>query len=184
MKIVLFDLGKTLEDRGLLLPGAHDTLQAIQAMQGPGREVAVLALVSDFNMPTRPEQIPTLQQQYYEILDQLGIRSFFEPVAERVTLSTAVGVVKPDERIFRAVIAKINAGLCFQDVIFITENRTHVVAAHHLGMRALHFKGPGQQTGDVDRLVHLVPLIEEFLEDSPSSRQLHRSRGRSPHVVN
>jgi hypothetical protein len=29
MKVILFDLGKTLEDRAVLLAGARETLQAI-----------------------------------------------------------------------------------------------------------------------------------------------------------
>lgn len=162
MKIVLFDLGRTLEEQDVLLPGAGETLQAIQAMQDASKDV-VLALISDFNMPDRPEQIPAIQQQYYDILDTLGIRSFFEPVADRVTLSTEVGVFKPDERIFRAVIKKIDEDLSLQNVVFITENRSHVEAARDLGMTAIHFKGPGQNAGDVDRLVDLIPIIQEFL---------------------
>ena len=82
-----------------------------------------MALVSDFDMPDDPEQIPIIRQRYYEILDGLGLRSLFEPVADRVTLSAEVGVFKPDERIFLAVIEKIADGLRFGDVVFITENR-------------------------------------------------------------
>jgi FMN phosphatase YigB (HAD superfamily) len=163
MKVVLFDLGKTLEDRDVLLPGARETLQAIQAMRDSDGEAAVLALVSDFYMPDNPEQIPLIQQRYYELLDKLGIRSFFEPVADRVTLSTEVGVFKPDEKIFRAVIEKIDEGLGFRDVIFVTENQEHVLEARRLGIRGVHFKGPGQNSGEVDRLVELVPLIRNFL---------------------
>jgi FMN phosphatase YigB (HAD superfamily) len=163
MKVVLFDLGKTLEDREVLLPGARETLQAIQAMRDSDGEAAVLALVSDFYMPDNPEQTPLIQQRYYELLDMLGIRSFFEPVAHRVTLSTEVGVSKPDEKIFRAVIEKIDESLSFQDVLFVTENREHVIEARRLGMSAIHFQGPGQNAGDVDRLVELVPLIQKFL---------------------
>src|ERR671920_350634 len=100
---------------------------------------------------------------YYEILEDLGIRSFFEPVAERVTLSSEVGVFKPDEKIFRNVIEKIDEGLHFGDVIFTTENRWHVIEARRLGMRAIHFQGQGQNTGDVDRLVEVIPLVREFL---------------------
>ena len=33
MKVIIFDLSKTLEDRDVLLPGARETLQAIQAMR-------------------------------------------------------------------------------------------------------------------------------------------------------
>lgn len=163
MKVVLFDLGKTLEDRDVLLPGARETLQAIQAMRDSNGEAAVLALVSDFNMTDNPEQIPFIQQRYYKLLDKLGIRSFFEPVADRVTLSTEVGVSKPDEKIFRAVIEKIDEGLGFRDVLFVTENQEHVLEARRLGIRGVHFKGPGQNSGEVDRLVELVPLIRKFL---------------------
>lgn len=166
MKIVLFDLGKTLEDQDVLLPGARETLQAIKAMRDSSGEAVVMALVSDFDMPDRPGQIPVIRQQYYDILDSFGIRSFFEPVSERVTLSTEVGVFKPDEKIFRAVIEKLNEDLSFQCVMFITENLEHIEAARHLGMTAIHFNGPGQTSGDVDRLVDLIPIIQVFLTDS------------------
>jgi hypothetical protein len=76
MKGVLFDLGKTLEDRDVLLPGARETLQAVQAMRDSNGEAAALALVSDFDTPDNPEQIPLIQQRYYKLLDKLGIRSF------------------------------------------------------------------------------------------------------------
>ena len=163
MKVVLFDLGETLENQDVLLPGARETLQAIQEMHDPSGEAAVLALVSDFDIPDSPEQIPAIRQRYYEILEGLGIRSFFEPVAERVTLSSEVGVFKPDEKIFRTVIEKFGEGLHFGDVIFTTENREHVTEARRLGMRAIHFQGPGQNTGDVDRLVDVIPLVQKFL---------------------
>jgi FMN phosphatase YigB (HAD superfamily) len=163
MKVVLFDLGKTLEDQDVLLPGARETLQTIQAMRDPSGETVALALVSDFDMPDDPEQIPIIRQRYYDILDGLGLRSFFEPLADRVTLSSEVGVFKPDEKIFRAVIEKIDEGLRFGDVVFITENRRHVIEARRLGMRAIHFQGPGQNTGDVDRLVEVIPLVQKFV---------------------
>jgi hypothetical protein len=66
MKGVLFDLGKTLEDRDVLLPGARETLQAVQAMRDSNGEAAALALVSDFDTPDNPEQIPLIQQRYYK----------------------------------------------------------------------------------------------------------------------
>jgi FMN phosphatase YigB (HAD superfamily) len=61
------------------------------------------------------------------------------------------------------VIEKIDEGLGFRDVIFVTENQEHVLEARHLGMRGVHFKGPGQNSGEVDRLLELVPLIRNFL---------------------
>ena len=86
MKLVFFDLGDTLESGDVLLPGALETLQGIADLRSSGGEPAVLGLISDFDMPG-PE--------YYAILDLLGIRSFFEPVATRVTLSNEVGSSSP-----------------------------------------------------------------------------------------
>ena len=106
MKLVLFDLGDTLESGGVLLPGAVETLEAIAALRTDGQSAAVLGLVSDFRMPATPADVAGIQQEYYSLLEDLGIRQFFEPVAERVTLSTEVGVFKPDQAVFRAAASK------------------------------------------------------------------------------
>lgn len=173
MRIVFFDLGNTLEQQDVLMPGAIELLTAVQAMHGPRGSLPVMGLISDFYMPASPGDIPRLQEEYYHILEILGIREFFEPVNERVTLSSEVGVFKPDESIFRAAIDKIHKDLAFGDTLFITEERSHVEAARALGMRAIHFKGPGQTEGDVDCLLDLKPRIEEFL-DIPTPRALLR----------
>ncbi|GAA3688446.1 hypothetical protein GCM10023081_27240 [Arthrobacter ginkgonis] len=165
MKLVLFDLGNTLESEGVLLPGALDTLQAIDSLSNGGQPAALLGLMSDFDMPGTPSDVPIIQQQYYRLLDDLGIRAFFEPVAERVTLSTEVGVFKPDEAIFRAAASKFSPALDLGDVLFITENRSHVLAARRLGLAAVHVRGPGQPDGEVETLPELVPLVQAFVED-------------------
>ncbi|MGH3565050.1 MAG: M20/M25/M40 family metallo-hydrolase [Pseudonocardia sp.] len=162
MKLVLFDLGNTLESGDVLLPGALETLDAVVAMRDGAAPAALLGLVSDFTMASEPSEIPGIQQQYYVILDLLGIRGFVEPVEERVTLSTEVGVFKPDEAVFRAAVAKVSPGLTFADTMFITENRSHVLAARHLGLTAVHVRGPGQPTGDVEKLTDLIPIIRDF----------------------
>jgi FMN phosphatase YigB (HAD superfamily) len=163
MKAVLFDLGNTLEKEGGLLPGATETLRAIQIMQDRSGQAPALALISDFIMPDSPDQISIIQQQYYEILDQLGIRGFFEPVSKMVTLSTEVGVSKPHKKIFEAALRKIDERLGLQDAVFITEDKIHITKARQLGMKAIHFKGPGQTTGDADRLLDLIPIVKKFI---------------------
>src|SRR5512132_596333 len=98
MKVILFDLGNTLENTqvGGLLPGALKALKAIQEMKGADGKPAVLALVSDFgDIPATPAQIDASLQEYLEIIDNLGIRKFFEPVSKRITLSTQAGATKP-----------------------------------------------------------------------------------------
>ena len=165
-KIILFDLGNTLENtkKEVLIPGALKTLQATNTMRDSNGKVPILALVSDFDMPESPAQIAAIQQRYFAILDRLGIRLFFEPVAKRVTLSTEVGVFKPDKKIFQAVLKKLDGHPSFKNVLFITENLDHVQKARLLTMKAIHFKGPGETSGDVNKLVNLIPLIKKFVE--------------------
>jgi FMN phosphatase YigB (HAD superfamily) len=161
VKLVLFDLGKTLEENDVPLPGARAMLEAVTTLHDADGQPAVqLGLISDFLTPDSPEDIPQIRQQYFAILNHVGIRDLFEPVEETVTLSTEVGAFKPDKAVFLAAAAKAGAG--FADTIFITENRGHVLAARQLGLTAVHFQGPGQVSGDVATLPELVPIIKDF----------------------
>jgi len=162
MKLILFDLGDTLEHQDVLLPGAMEVLQTVSNLKDSEGQPVLLALVSDFLMLRQPSDIPRLQQQYYDLLGRLGIDAFFRPLEQFVTLSTEVGVFKPDRLIFQTAIEKAHADLAFSDVLFVTENREHVQAVRTLGMHAVHFKGPGQQQGDIDHLLDLVPVINEL----------------------
>jgi len=167
--LVFFDLGNTLESDDVLLPGALETLTQIAEIKDDTGRAVLLGLISDFTPATTPEQIPAIQAEYYDIIGRLGIRSFFEPVAERVTLSTEVNVRKPDPAIFRRAIEKLDPAASFADSLFVTENLAHVRAARRLGMRAMHFRGPGQLTGDIISLPDLVPLVRDFVEGTPDS---------------
>lgn len=165
MKIVLFDLGDTLEHKDTLLPGATETLSSIQNMKDSSDQPFVLGLVSDFGLPQNTgdqNEIKIAQEKYYEIIEKLGIRRFFEPVGDRVTLSIEVGIEKADQKIFRKAVDKLSNGLSFGNVIFVTEKKEHIDAVRGFGMNAIHFKGPGQQNADVEKLTDLIPKIEEF----------------------
>lgn len=190
VKLVLFDLGNTLESGGVLLPGALETLRAVASIRVEGQPPPALGLLSDFHMPRQSQDVAAIQQEYYDLLDDLGIRELFEPLAQHVTLSTEVGVFKPAAAMFRAAASKISPDLDLKDVLFVTENRNHVLAARLLGMVAVQVRGPGQSEADVDTLAGLVPLVREFLEggeppettvvhDSPATRNdvMHRIHG-------
>jgi len=167
MRVILFDLGNTLEDQnqGILIPGALAALTAIRAMKDSKGNAPVLALVSDFgDIPADEAQIRASQQEYYAILENLGIRHFFEPVEQHVILSTEAGFTKPAKEIFQAVIKRLNPKLRFQDIMFITEKKPHVTAARTLEMKAVHFKGPGENSGDILQLKDLIPLVKSFLK--------------------
>jgi FMN phosphatase YigB (HAD superfamily) len=168
MRIVFFDLGRTLEYDGELLPGAVETLQTIQEMRDTLGAPPVLALISDHFMTKDPARIPLLRQDYYAELERLGIRSFFEPLAERVTLSTELGVRKPDERMFRTAIDRIAPGLGYAETMFTADTPEHVEAARRLGMTAYHLEVRGEPAGDVGSLPDLIPLVQRFVSTGPA----------------
>ncbi len=179
MRVVLFDLGNTLIDNHHnLLPGAEEMLNAAQLLQDPDGQLVKLALVSDFTSPATPEQVEPIRQQYYSILRGTNLAKFFDPLPVRVTLSTEVGVGEPDRRIFRAALDKIDSSLHFHHAIFIEENPAHVAGARRLGMMAIHFKGPGQSHGEVEKLVDLIPLIKRMVAFSPCCKKRSEAVGR------
>lgn len=164
MKVVVFDLGETLAHRGTLLPGAVETLTAVSGIRAEdGRQVG-MGLLSDFDMPHSPAEVPQIRERYLAILDDLGIRRFFEPVDVGVTLSSEVGVSKPDPRTFRAALDKFGVG--FESSMFVTENEAHVLAARKLGMRAVHCAPASAAPGAIAQLTDLVPIVRDFVSPS------------------
>jgi FMN phosphatase YigB (HAD superfamily) len=162
MKIVLFDLGDTLEFRnnGLSepMPGAIDLLSSINTMHDIDGNPPFLGLVSDFDLNRRV---------YIDILRGLHLDNFFSDLTKQITLSNDedVGCLKPCEKIFRVAIDKVQEGLPFQNALFITEKKEHIDAVKRLGMRGIRFRFPPDdiQQGDVDSLLGMIPHIQTFV---------------------
>ena len=116
----MFDLGLTLIDADRRpFPNAREALATIAGLKAGGKPLRS-CLISDFTMPTPPvtkAKINALFEEYLGVLGGAGLRSFFEPVAKRVTLSTHAGVNKPHRAIFETALrtagregaARINA---------------------------------------------------------------------------
>ena len=184
MRAILFDLGNTLvDDQNHPLPGAIDLLVAVHDLRDPEGRPVVSALVSDWKMADKPAEKQKLRKEYLAELRGSSLDVFFQPLAKRVTLSTDVGVYKPDRRIFRAALDRLDPGLPFHHALFVTERLEHIQAARELGMMAIHFKGPGQVTGEVDKLVDLLPLFQRMLAFSPCRKRRDEAVGRYASVA-
>jgi FMN phosphatase YigB (HAD superfamily) len=142
IRALLLDLGGTLIDADRhVFPGVNDALTAFRNLKAADGTPLVTCLVSDYTMPEprTPEKITEAFAEYLGILDGIGLRGFFEPVDERVTLSTNVGVSKPDAKVFEAALKRANLDAALTEALFITEDAGHVAAARTLGMQALQF---------------------------------------------
>ena len=141
IKAPLFDLGGTLEVDDRVLPGAAEALSVIAKLQTADGVPLVTCLVSDFKMPV-PRTVQAMNaafSEYLEILDRLDLRRFFEPVAERVTLSTHAGALKPARLVFETALKRAKLDASIEDALFITENSHHVQACRKLKMTVLQF---------------------------------------------
>lgn len=187
MRVILFDLGDTLElvtpdGRNVLVPGAIEMLEAVLALRDPDGSPPLVALISDFDNETTTrrvsasvQELAALRKEFRGLLTELGLDRFFEPFEQRVTLSAEAGVRKPDPGIFRAALDKVARNLPFHHAIFVTENEGHVEGARRLGMNAIKFRTPG---GDVELLADLPRLIGSFLEFHPCGKSPSEAQGR------
>jgi beta-phosphoglucomutase-like phosphatase (HAD superfamily) len=144
IRVIMFDLGMTLiDDDRRPFPHVADALTAVSELKtGDGKPLRS-CLVSDFTMATAPvtaAKVAALFKEYLAILDETGLRPFFEPVKKRVTLSTHAGVQKPDRRIFEQALQRLGADVALDACLFVTENAAHIDAARGtLGMATLQF---------------------------------------------
>lgn len=144
IRVVLFDLGKTLvDDQRQPYPHVRAALSAIAGFNTVSGKPLRSALVSDYTMidpPLTPPRIKPLFDEYLAILGATGLREFFEPVARRVTLSTHAGVTKPQRALFEKALSRLRVKATLDECVLITESKTHVDAVRKkLGMQALQF---------------------------------------------
>jgi FMN phosphatase YigB (HAD superfamily) len=167
-RIVLFDLGDTLEHNDVLREDALETLNRIQSMEN----TPILGLVSDFGKrdewgpPPSEEQIKRSQQDYYSILSDLQIDHFFDPLDQKVTLSTEVDNTKSEDiqKFFHTAIKKLS-NTSLNEIIFITENIDHIRSANALGVKTIFLKlenNSSQTNGTytISKLIESINLIE------------------------
>lgn len=178
MAVILLDLGNTLLDDGdKPLAGAIDLLTALRSMSDSDGQPLKFGLVSDWDMSDDPARRPGLVNKYYAILKSAGIDHFFTPLEQRVTLSTEVGAFKPDPNIFQAALDKLDPGSSKHHALFVTENAAHVKAAREQGMMAIHFKGPGETSGEIEHLVDLIPMVGRLVKYAPCCKKHGEAAG-------
>ncbi len=170
MRLLLFDLGETLERRGRARAGAVELLTALrQARDGEGQP-PLLALLSDFGLAATPAAAARLRRAYLHDLRAMGLARFFRPKGAHVTLSSDVGAFKPDPRLFRAAVERAGPGLGLHDAVFVTENAEHVRAARALGLLAVQVRAASAPRGPGLPFDELLPVLVRLLEFAPCSK--------------
>jgi len=168
IRVVIFDLGRTLID-STNQPFAHvkEALTAISSFTTTGGTPLRSCLVSDFRAPSPPvtaAKIKAIFDEYLAILDQTGLRPFFEPVKKRVTLSTHAGTEKPDRKIFQTALQRLGAKVPLTECLLVTEESAHIhEVRHNLGMQTLQFRSAGSSEFDFDDWAEVPMLIANLI---------------------
>lgn len=170
MRLLLFDLGETLERRGRARPGAAELLRALGRVRDGDGEAPLLALVSDYGLASTPAEAAGLRRDYLRELRATGLARFFAPFDARVTLSSDVGALKPDARIFQAAVARAGPGLGLHDAVFVSENAAHVRAARALGLLAVQVRAASAPRGPGLPFDELLPVLTRLLEFAPCAK--------------
>jgi beta-phosphoglucomutase-like phosphatase (HAD superfamily) len=168
IRVVMFDLGRTLVDETRRpFPHVEDALAAIAEFKTEDGKPLQSCLVSDFEVSDRPvteAEIPALFAQYLSILDQTGLRRFFESVNERVTLSIHARAMKPDRRIFEKALERLGVTLPLEDCLLVTEEASHIHDARTiLKMKALQFRNAGSGQADFEDWAEAPALIADLV---------------------
>jgi FMN phosphatase YigB (HAD superfamily) len=172
MKLVLFDLGNTLENNSTLRDDAIDTLDYINLMEANDPPLLILGLASDNEFPnTSPDQA---RARYYSLLNEFGIANYFEPfhntdVNPKITLSKDVGATKDEnlELFMQTAIDKIG-NTSFNELIFITEDKLHIDKANSLGIKTIFLNLDGIPTNEdqftITKLKDSKAIIKDLIQ--------------------
>ncbi|MEZ6141571.1 MAG: hypothetical protein R3B84_13445 [Zavarzinella sp.] len=169
IEVIMFDLGGTLVSGSppVPMPGILEALADIQTLVDSNGKPLDWCLVSDFysvTPPAVPNKVSEMENQYKVILQDTGLDSFFSPFDQRVTLSTHLGILKPDCRIFQLALSRLGRGtLPLEKCLLITEEAFHVSFVRSFGMKALRFGAIGNPGVDFSSWAEVKSLIAQYV---------------------
>ncbi len=171
IRVIMFDFGQTLVHQRpggqQLVPYEHveAALTAIGEFTTPSGDPLHSCLVSDYEPvppPLTPAEVAQYFASYLAILDQTGLRRFFEPVEQRVTLSIHAGATKPKRAVFEKAIERLGVDAKLANCLLITEHGDHVRSVRStLKMSALQFHSEAWPTSDFSDWADAPMLIAQ-----------------------
>lgn len=170
---LIIDLGDTLVKDNKVLPFVTESLTALKSFQLQDGSPLSMCLVSDFHQaqPFTPQRVDEIFNDYLELLAQFGLSEFFEPIQEKITLSTHANIFKPDRRVFELALQRLGNTRRLDECLFITENDTHIDACRRFGMETLTFGTTDPEVGFDDWSIGLMLIANKFAPDNLSNLQ-------------
>lgn len=124
----------------------NDFMAEVAKATGRSIEEVSVMYESEHLDPRMLHLVAKLHKKYKTALLTNAHHEFIDPILERtnakeyfdaVVVSSRAGAIKPDKKIFDAVLQEL--GLSASECIFIDDVERYTVAASELGFRAVHF---------------------------------------------
>jgi len=166
IRLLLFQFENTLVDSGgRVFPHVTDALKTMKNFETGTGNTLGMWLVS-LSVPQAIGAGEALDQLISR-LEAAGLRSFFEPVSQRVAI-----LGQADTRTLEICISRAGGGMTTDECLFFTEDRNAAGVAESLGMRALFFDNSGRAPADFTDWSEAGLLVANLVDThNPKNRE-------------
>ena len=116
-----------------------------------GNDELDLVLLEHIRNLHKTYQTGLLSNAFGDLRQIIHQRWHFEDAFDDMVISAEVGLVKPDERIFKLAVEQL--GVEAAQTVFIDDMPRNVNGARQVGLQGIHFQNPLQMKADLDLLL-------------------------------
>ncbi len=148
--LLLFEFEDTLIDnRGKLFPHVGEAVKTMKGFETENGKKLVMSLVSVVASSESPNPDGVFDQLVSR-LETLGLRSFFEPVSQGVTLLEHAGAERIYRHLFEIAVSRSRSDVAPDQCVFLTGDHDAARSATDSGFRTLVFGCDGPETDFAD----------------------------------
>lgn len=148
IRLLLFEFEDTLIDNsGKVFPHVIEALRAMRGFETENAKGPAMCLVSVAPESPHPNEV---FDQLISRLEMLGLRSFFEPVSQKVSLLARAGAERIDRHIFEIAASRSDIDAAPDQCVFLTGDCDAARSATDSGFRTLVFGCDGAETDFAD----------------------------------
>lgn len=164
LKILMLDLENTLVQSDKVMPHVLEVLPAINSFHLQDGSDLISGLIAEYKLaqPFTQPRVDEIFTDFINLLTQLGLARYFEPITERVTLSTHANARKPDRRLFSLALKRLGADSSQHDCLFISGNAAYSHRYRRFGVDTLLYGVSNPEIGFDDWSIGVMLIAHRF----------------------
>jgi len=175
IRLLLFEFEDTLIDNsGKVFPHVIEAFKVMKGFETEHGKAPAMCLVSVAPSSESPNPNEAFDQLVSR-LEMLGLRSFFEPVSQGVTLLAHAGGKGIDRHLLEIAVSRSNTDTAPDQCVFLTGDHDAARSATDSGFKTLVFGYDGAETDFADWAV--APLLVAKMLDSNGMKNVEAALG-------